>query len=117
MPPPPAGEDDLRALATRFANAERRIRALIAAAPDGDRRDLLREALELLVALRQHLADGAAGAAVQAAYVAARGGGGRAVDDLARSLHLKLDRGARTASGSAREAITTATADNLDEAV
>ena len=109
MPVPPAGEASLRALSERFADAEARIRALLAQAPAGDRRELLTEALAILVALRREDARGPVATAYLAAFKEAVGLARRrraAVDDLAGSLALKLDRGARTASASAREAFS-----------
>jgi hypothetical protein len=120
MPHAPAGEADLRALSERFAQAEARIRALLAQAPAGDRRKLLTEALAILVALRREDARGPVAVAYLAAFKESAGLARRrraAVDDLAASLALKLDRGAQTASASAREAFSRATADNLEEMV
>jgi uncharacterized membrane protein YgcG len=115
MPDPP-GEQELRALARRFEDTEARIRALISNAPDGNRRALLTEALEALIALRrQDLA-----APVTAAYLAAfravrRGGNPQAVRDLSRSLAAKLDDAATTASDNTRAAFRAVTPDNLEE--
>ena len=53
MPELPPGEADLRALSERFSEAEQRIRAPIGQAPEGDRSNLLREALLGLVVLRR----------------------------------------------------------------
>lgn len=112
MPEPPPGEDDLGALARRFEDVERRVRALIARAPEGDRRKLLTEALNLLVALRREDFRGP----VISAYLAfKRGGDAGAVADLAGSLAKKLDRAAQTASANAREAFTKVTQDNVEE--
>lgn len=53
MPELTPGEADLRALSERFSEAEQRIRAPIGQAPEGDRSNLLREALLGLVVLRR----------------------------------------------------------------
>jgi hypothetical protein len=117
MPDLPAGERDLRVLSERFAQAEARIRALLARAPEGDRRKLLVEALAILIALRREDFR----APVITAYLAAfravrrRGGRARAVDDLAGSLAAKLDRGPQTAAIRVREAVRAVTADNVEE--
>lgn len=111
---PPQGEADLRALARRFADAERRVRALLRRAPAGNRRELLAEALTLLFTLRrQNLR-----APVTVAYLVAfreirPGGDPEAVRDLAGSLAVKLDRGAEEAAGRAREAFAAVTEDNV----
>ncbi len=116
MPTYPPGEADLRALARRFADAERRVRALLARAPEGDRRELLSEALTLLEALRREDLRAPVFAAYLAAFRATRPGGDvAAVEELAGSLALKLDRGAQKAAESAREAFVAVTAENLEE--
>ena len=116
MPVPPAGEADLGALSERFAQAEARVRALLAKAPAGDRRKLLTEALAILVALRHEDTRMPVIMAYLAAFRAVRRGGvAQDARDLAGSLALKLDRGARTASGAAREAFRTVTRENLEQ--
>ena len=114
MPTYPPGEADLRALARRFADAERRVRALLARAPEGDRRQLLSEALTLLGAPP----GGPPGAGVRGVprrLPCNPGGDVAAVEELAGSLALKLDRGAQKAAESAREAFVAVTAENLEE--
>lgn len=123
MPELPA-EADLRALARRFEESERRVRALVAEAIDGDRRRLLREILLVLAELRTL----DVGQAVESAYVGAaravnlltKGEPGnadvRAVRDLAGSLAKKLDEGPQEAARRAREAIVSVTSDNLEDA-
>jgi hypothetical protein len=119
MPEAPPGEAELRALARRFEEAERRVRALVAEALGGDRRKLAAEAASLLFALRRLDARDP----VRDAYLAAFKEVGKAapssnqVPRLAASLASKLDRAAQTASANAREAINTATADTLEEVV
>jgi hypothetical protein len=116
MPEPPEGETDLRELASRFEAADQRIRNLVRAAANGDRRELLFAALAILIALRQldmRLP-------VTRAYIAAftqtgRGGDLRPPDDLAGSLAKKLDGGAHTASQNAREAFRQVSTTNVDE--
>jgi hypothetical protein len=72
------GEADLRALSEHFTRAETRIRGLLAKAPTGDRRALLTEARELLVALRREDARGpVAVAGFGRLSVVPRGGGER----------------------------------------
>jgi hypothetical protein len=61
-----AAEDDLRGLARRFADAERRVRSLLQEAPTGNRRVLLAEALSVLLALRWDAIE--AGVHVERAY-------------------------------------------------
>jgi hypothetical protein len=118
MPHAPAGEANLRALSERFAQAEARIRALVAKAPAGDRRQLLTETLAILVALRHEDARTPVIAAYLAAFRAVRrGGSAQDARDLAGSLALKLDRGAQTASASVREAFSRVHKDNLEEMV
>lgn len=115
MPSPPPGEADLRALTRRFEDAERRVRALVAQAPDGDRRALLIEALRILIVLRQDDLRGPIISAYLGAFESARGADLRVPDDLAASLHRKLDRAAQTAASSASDAITRASVDNVEE--
>ena len=131
MPEPPPGEADLRALAERFSEAETRIRALVARSVEGSRRDNLTEALDLLGALRGEDFRGPVGRAYEVArrdgaskVVRARSAPQREsrrarpeakVDDLARSLHRKLDRGIQTVEANVRKAIPKVTADNLEE--
>ena len=115
MPSPPPGETDLRALARRFEDAERRGRALVAQAPDGERRGLYIEVLETLIALRRADLRGPVINAYRAAFETVRGGDLRDPDDLAASLHLKLDRALQRAAMNANAAITKVTADNVDE--
>lgn len=121
---PLPAEVELLALAGRFDQAERRLRALLAQAVDGDRRTLLAEALAILHALR--LDAQGAGAHVEAAYAvsataaAALTGrpaatGARAAD-LGRSLASKLDRGVLQAEQGARHAFATVRSDTLAEA-
>jgi hypothetical protein len=118
MPEPPDGEAQLRALTRRFETAERRVRGLLAKAPAGDRRELLAEALAILHALRREDARGPVVAAYLAAFRAVkRGGKAESARDLAGSLALKLDRGAQTASTSARQTFSTVSADDLDKAL
>lgn len=116
MPSPPAGEADLRALARRFSDVERRVRALVAEAPEGDRRALATDAHRLLLELRQHDMRGP----VISAYIAAFSTAGprgemRTPKDLAASLHRKLDSGAKTAAVSARAVFATVTAETVEE--
>jgi hypothetical protein len=116
MPEPPEGEADLRALATRFVEAEVRIRNLARAAADGDRRGLLTAALAILVALRQLDMRRPVTRAYIAAFTAVGNGGDlRAPDDLAGSLVKKLDGGSQTASQNAREAFRQLSTNNVDE--
>jgi hypothetical protein len=112
LPAAPSGEANLRALSERFSEAEARIRALVAQAPEGDRRKLLTEALSILVTLRREDFRGP----VHAAYFAAfkRRGGDRPVD-LAGSLAKRLDRGAQLASVNARQAFRAVSAENTTE--
>jgi hypothetical protein len=103
-------EDRLRALARRFAEGERRVRALVRdAAAGGDRRALLTAALAVLYELRQAAAE--APAHVAHAYAVSAAAVERLtglptpdplrVDDLGRSLWLKLDQAlARAETGS-----------------
>lgn len=110
-------------MAARFQDAERRIRALVAQAPDGDRRVLLTSALALLAGLRAEQP----GLHVETAYLAAARGARRArgrapdlpdpsaVRDLAGSLAFKLDRAVRNAQERSRTAFRTVTADTVDE--
>jgi hypothetical protein len=77
MPADPAGEAALRALSERFAQAEARIRALLARAPAGDRRALLTEALSILPALRREGARGPIAIAYLAAFAGVVGGPAR----------------------------------------
>lgn len=117
------GEGDLQALARRFEESERRVRALVAQAPTGNRRELLESILRELAGLRTL----APGEAVEAAYVNAakavnlltKGDPGeadrRAVRDLAGSLARKLDRAAQEASRRARSVLATVTEENLAE--
>jgi hypothetical protein len=108
----PAGERELRALARRFADAERRVRGLLARAPEEDRRELLREALLVLAQLRRLQPE----RAVETAYLAAFARGDvRRVRDLAGSLSSKLDKAAQTAHGQARFAFRDVTPDNVEE--
>jgi hypothetical protein len=118
MPAEPPGEADLRALSERFAQAEARIRALLARAPNGDRRALLIEALGLLVALGREDARGPVATAYLVAFreVAGLALARRAVvEDLAGPLALKLERGAQRASAGARDAFRTVTEETVDE--
>ncbi len=122
MPAPPPGEADLQALAARFGELERRIRVSVAKAPTGNRRSLAGDVLRFVADLRHELAQGAAREAVLAAYLDAlrrAGGGARAgtVRDLARSLHLRLDRALVSVREAAPEAIRTVTDDNLEQAL
>jgi hypothetical protein len=110
------GEAGLRALSERFSDAETRIRALVAKAPAGDRRELLTEALAILIALRHEDARTPVIAAYLAAFRAVRrGGSAQDARDLAGSLALKLDRGAQTATKGTRQAFKAVRADNLEE--
>lgn len=112
----PEGEADLRALARRFDDAERRVQDLLDRAPEGNRRELLTEALDLLVALRREDLRGPVITAYLAAFRDVRSGGGAgAVRDLAGSLAKRLDGGARTASESVRAAFRTVTVENIEE--
>ena len=115
MPSPPSGETDLRALARRFEDVERRVRALVAEAPDGDRRALVIEAMRMLAALRREDLRGPVITAYLHAFETVRGGELTKPDDLAASLHRKLDRAIQRAFTSASDAITKVTADNVDE--
>jgi hypothetical protein len=116
MPDPPRGERELRALSERFREAEQRIRALVARAPEGDRQALLVAVIAILIALRRLDLGGPAITAYLAAFRAVRRGGrAEAADDLSRSLASKLDRGAQTVQGNAREAFRTVTAENVEE--
>jgi hypothetical protein len=111
--PEPKGESQLRALASRFGEAEARIRLLLAEALTGNRRHLLREALELLIALRREDAEDA----VAAAYIVALGRAGKpnAVEDLALSLAKRLDQGTKTAYQRAPAAFRHVTPDSLTD--
>jgi hypothetical protein len=116
MPDPPEGEAELRRLASRFERIDAQIRELVARAPTGDRRRLLSAALAMLVALRQlDLRRPVTRAYLVAFTEVGNGGELREPRDLANSLHLKLDRGAQTASQSVTEALRRATTDNLDQ--
>jgi hypothetical protein len=116
MPAPPEGEGQLRQLAQRFADAEARIRDLVREAVKGNKRDLLAEALAILIALRQLDIRRPVTSAYVVAFVAVGNGGElRTPTDLARSLHLKLDQAAATASERSRVAFRRATVDNLEE--
>jgi hypothetical protein len=109
------GEADLRGLALRFEQAERRVRALLARAPEGNRRELVAAALTILIALRGEDFRTPVIAAYLAAFrVVRRGGDGSAARDLAGSLAQKLDGGVQTASARAREAFRAATQENLE---
>ena len=123
MPEPPSGEADLRALSERFSYAERRIRALVVQSVESVRRRTnLNEALDLLASLRREDFRGPVETAYKSARETASSAGVRArparskakVDDLARSLHLKLDRGVRTVEANVRRVIPSITPDNLD---
>lgn len=117
-------EAGLRALAQRFAVAERRVRALLVRAPAGDRRELLHQALLHLLGLRKEAQ--AAAEQVEAAYAGAalavhRLTGYPTPDptrarELGRSLAAKLDRAVTTADLHARLAFATARAENLESA-
>lgn len=121
-----ASEDELRALAARFADAERRIRALVAQAPDGDRARLLREALLVLVELRRQAAD--ATIAVEVAYAVAHGAVqqllGRPVrlpdpapvSRMGGGLARTLSKAVQTAQDGSRAAFRTVTSENVEEA-
>lgn len=123
MPELPA-EADLRALARRFEESERRVRAIVAEAVDGDRRELLREILVALAELRaldhEHAVENAYVGAARAVNLLTRGEPGtadpRAVRHLAGSLAKKLDEGPREAARRARTAIASVTEDNLEDA-
>lgn len=124
MPEPLPGEALLLALAGRFAQAEARVRALVARAPEGDRRSLLLEALAILHALRLDAQD--AGPLVEEAYATSAGAvalltgrpaatGARA-RDLGRSLAQQLDRGVVRAEEGSRQAFAAVRPDTVDEA-
>jgi hypothetical protein len=115
VPEPPKGEIYLRALASRFEDAEARIRRLIADTPQGDRRALLAEALQLLIALRRLDVEGPLLAAYLAAFKDRSEADSDAVSDLAGSLRKKLHQAAVIASDSARQAFRRVTRDNIDE--
>ena len=84
----------------------------------GDRRKLLTEALEILVSLRHEDTRAPVISDYLAAFRAVRRGGiAQDARDLAGSLALKLDRGAQTASASAREAFSRVHKDNVEEMV
>jgi hypothetical protein len=127
MADPLPAEEELLALAARFEDAERQVRALLAeAVAGGDRRALLTEALQILVELRRFAlrASPALERAYEASFRAVALLLGRpelqpsseASYYLARSLTGRLDRAARTAQGGSRRAFATATEDNLGEA-
>jgi hypothetical protein len=117
-------DDELDRLAAPFHAAERRIRALVAQAPDGDRRALLIEALEILVELRRdtdaagtitevYLASAAAIGVLQRRSVSVSPSG---ADDLGRSLAGQLDRSVRNAQEGVRIAIRTVTSETVADA-
>jgi hypothetical protein len=111
MPELPKGEQGLRQLASRFEEAEAKIRELIARAPAGDRRPLLLTALEVLVVLRALNMR----FPIYAAYLYMHpDGSSDAVDDLARSLHGKLENGLRRAQEGSRRAFRFVTDRNID---
>ena len=117
-------EAELLALAGRFAEAEQLIRALLGQAVDGDRRELLREALAILLGLRREAQGAGAWVALAYAVAAAAAGAltgrpvatGARAGDLGRSLAHKLDRGVLRAEQGSRGAFATVRPDNLDEA-
>jgi hypothetical protein len=124
MPADLPAEAELLALAARFVDAERRVRALLAeAVAGGDRRALLTEALQILVELRRFAlrASPMLERAYEAAFLAVAVLVGRpelrpsseASYDLARSLTGRLDRAARTAQEGSRTAFATAAAATL----
>jgi hypothetical protein len=112
MPEPPEGEHDLRALADEHIRAEGYVTILLAEAAAGSRTRAVKWALERLAALRLLDVKGP----VIAAYLAEHPKGRRsAVDDLAGSLALRLDRGARTAADGVRDSFRRVTRETLDE--
>lgn len=125
MPAALPAEEALLALAARFEDAERRVRALVAeAAQGGDRRALLVEALEILLALRGDAQR--AGPELEAAYAAAFLAVGLLLDlpdvpapeaarDAGRALASRLDRAAQAAEEGSRTAFATVTEENLGE--
>jgi len=116
-------EGVLRDLARRFAEAERRVRDLVAAAPEGDRIELLKEALDVLIAMRTdaHFAahDVTVVYALSAKALNLLTGlpmtDAKRADVLARSLETRLVRAVATAEVGARHAIGTARPDNLED--
>lgn len=120
-----ASEHDLTALARAFADAEARVRALVAQAPDGDRRELLREALLILTELRRRLDDATIG--VEVAYALAVGAvqqlQGRNIElpdpapvttiggGLAKTLHDAV----QTAQEGSRRAFRSVTPENVED--
>jgi hypothetical protein len=112
MPDPPKGETDLRTLAERYERAESQIREFIALAVKGDKRTLLKAALQTLIVVRKLPARGP----VVTAYLAEHPfGTSTAVDDLAGSLAKRLDDAVRRAQAGSRRAFRHATEENLEE--
>src|SRR5215216_1473394 len=99
MPELTPGEADLRALSERFSEAEQRIRALIAQAPEGDRSNLLRELCWAWSCRRRSFKD----PVVRAYLHEHTRGRADAVRDLAGSLAERLDRGLQAASEEHQE--------------
>jgi hypothetical protein len=114
VPQPPAGEQQLRDLSTRYIRVEGFVLTTVAmAANDSDRSDTARRLLAEINALR--LLDPRA--AVTAAYLAAHPEGvAEAVADLAASLAKRLDDAAKTTAANTRLAIRTVTPDTIAEA-
>lgn len=117
-------DDDLDRLAAPFHAAERRIRELVAQAPEGDRRALLIEALEILIVLRRDTDAADTIASIYALSAAAVGVlqkrsvsvSPSGADDLGRSLAGQLDRSVRTAAEGVRAAMRTVTVETVADA-
>jgi hypothetical protein len=112
MPDPPAGEQQLRDLAHRYASAEGQALGLIVeAANGGDRGHLAALGIRVLSALL--LLDPRL--AVVAAYLAAHPKGQpESVRDLAGGLHKRLDQGVRVARDNYQAVIAHVAADRLE---
>jgi hypothetical protein len=112
MPDPPEGEADLRTLAQCYEAAESQVRELIALAVKGDKRTLLKAALQTLIVVRKLPARGPI---VTAYLVQHEFGASTAVDDLAGGLAKRLDDGVRRAQAGSRRAFRMVTEDNVGE--
>lgn len=108
----PPGEAELRALAVRFIEADASVEVWLGEAATGDRREFTTRALKELAALRRldHRKP------VITAYLHEHPkGSAAAVQDLAASLAVKLDRAAQSAADAVRQTFPKVTAENIAE--
>ncbi len=117
----PKGEEELRAIVSRFEDADSQVRSLLAEAITGDREALKQRALKEIKALRSERLEDAVQLAYESAYdsavedIEAASRRNPSADSLAESLQEKLSAGLDKAEDRADQAFDEVNAENLAE--